>query len=164
MKLNFGIAVLAACCVMAGCNSIEDLISGGHGGQSSQVECEPVGALQLTDLTRVRLASSPFRFVDGATVEGDRLCIGVSYGGGCEEHGFALHVHRETVENSPLRIAAILTHNNNNDMCEALITRQIGFDLTSLKEHLRKVTGQTSGTVLLDISGYNEFKTVEYRF
>ncbi len=166
MLLKLGIAFFAVCLLLTSCSEIDNLITGGNQGkpQPAHMECEPVGAVDVTDLACIRMISHPFRFSGGAVVDGDKLCMGVNYSGGCAEHKFDAYVYTHAIRENPLRVVVILNHYNNDDPCDTFITRKIGFDLTSLKEHLQKLTGQPSGTVLLDVSGYDELQTVVYTY
>ena len=52
-------------------------------------------------------------------------------------------------ESSLVQLPAALTHDANEDPCEAYPTRQLRFDLTPIRERYRAAYGQDSGTVLL---------------
>ena len=164
MRLKSGILMLVCLALLLpGCQSIEDLIGSHDQPPATLPACETVGPALIGDLSVVRLGSHPFKLSE-TVVDGDVLCATVEYGGGCADHEFNLHVHSEIMAGRPPQVNAVLTHNSNNDPCKALITRKVGFDLTPLKEHLRRITGQQSGTVALHISGYNQGQTVLYSY
>ena len=94
------------------------------------------------------LQSDPFD-LDSAAVSGDILTISVSYKGGCRGHDFVLTASDSFRESSPVQLSMVLTHDANDDPCEAYPTQQLRFDLTPIKERYQAAYGQDSGTVLL---------------
>ena len=119
-------------------------------------DSEPIVLYRLEE---IRLKSSDPYKVLNASITGDRIDLRVQYAGGCEQHDFTLM--------GPLTIAtggldlnhgtgtpvnAYLYHNANGDACEALITEDIRFDLTPLKERWKEVTGRTDGLIRLTIN------------
>ena len=94
------------------------------------------------------LQSDPFD-LNSAAVSGDILTISVSYSGGCRSHVFVLTASDSFRESSPVQLSMVLTHDANDDPCEAYPTRQLRFDLTPIKERYQAAYGQDSGIVLL---------------
>jgi hypothetical protein len=85
-------------------------------------------------------------------VEGDTLSLDVQYGGGCAEHRFALLVDPAFMESQPVQVVARLAHDAGGDMCRALLTRTLRFDLTRLRQRYVAAYGG-GGTVLIGLSG-----------
>ena len=94
------------------------------------------------------LQSDPFD-LNSATVTDNDLIISVSYSGGCRSHEFVLTTADSFQESSPVKLPMVLTHEDNDDPCEAYPTRLLRFDLTPIKERYEAAYGQDSGTVLL---------------
>ena len=166
MRLKPGITALAVCLSMAftGCEVLEDILTGpGHPPHEHEAKCETVGAAVLVPLALIDVHNDPYRST-AAAIGGDVLCVDVEYGGGCAEHQFNLLVNTAIMESNPPRVQAMLTHNANNDPCDAYFVKKIGFDLTPLKERMREVTGQESGVVILHIAGSATEHTVEYKY
>ncbi len=69
---------------------------------------------------------------------GDALKLNVSYGGGCEEHKFALQAYNYFLESIPVQADILLSHDSNGDLCEAYLTEDMYFDLTLLKNEFNK--------------------------
>ena len=82
----------------------------------------------------------------------DILTIEVSYGGGCVEHEFQLLISKCFLESDPVQAQMILLHDAKGDMCETLITRELEFDLSGLKEIYQDAYATNSGTIVLNIS------------
>ena len=103
-------------------------------------------ALELYD----PIPSDPFTLLD-ASISGDILSLTVQYGGGCADHEFSLVGPLTIAEGDPTPIPIFLQHRANGDMCEALLTETITFDLTPLRNHWMSETGRSEGTMELSI-------------
>ena len=64
----------------------------------------------------------------------DQLLINVSYGGGCEQHDFLVISSNTQINEEGDQIDALyLSHDANNDVCEALILEhQLCFDISNI--------------------------------
>lgn len=94
--------------------------------------------------------SDPYSILS-AQITGDQLRLKVQYGGGCAEHTFSLMGPLTIPAGDPTPITAYLHHDANGDACEALITQDLIFDLTPLRDRWKNVTGKTFGTIALTI-------------
>lgn len=72
--------------------------------------------------------SDPFELNSLAHL-GTKLIVGVSYSGGCEEHGFELIWPEVVTMIYPPRYTVILNHDANDDRCEAYLSDTLHFDL-----------------------------------
>lgn len=70
--------------------------------------------------------------IEDARVEGSELVIDVAYGGGCEEHEFALFWDGSVFETFPLQVDLELYHDANNDFCESFRFETLRFDISAL--------------------------------
>jgi hypothetical protein len=70
--------------------------------------------------------------IDTAFIFSDFLKVNVSYGGGCEDHIFNLVHEFLFCGTSPIHVPLYLTHNSNNDNCEAALVQELCFDISSL--------------------------------
>ena len=73
-----------------------------------------------------------FYTVDTAFIYGDYLKINISYGGGCEGHIFNLVHEFLFCGTPPVHAPLYLTHNSNNDNCEAALVQELCFDISNL--------------------------------
>ena len=94
------------------------------------------------------LPTDPFD-LNAADVSGNILTISVSFAGGCRNHVFVLTAATSFRESDPVQLPMVLTHDDNNDPCEAYPTEDRRFDLTPIKERYRKAYGLDSGAVRL---------------
>lgn len=90
--------------------------------------------------------------VNSAVIENNELVVSVSYSGGCASHLIELYAYTGILKSNPPQMNLVLSHNANNDMCEAYITKTIRFDLTKIKEYLGGQVGG-AGTVILNVNG-----------
>lgn len=90
---------------------------------------------------------------NSVALDGDRLSIEVSYGGGCREHTFTLVVSETFLESDPVQLPAVLAHDANGDSCEAWLTATHVFDLTLVRTHYRQAYGPGPGRVVPQIEG-----------
>ena len=70
--------------------------------------------------------------IDTAFIYGDFLKINISYGGGCEDHIFNLVHEFLFCGTLPVHVPLYLTHNSNNDNCEAALVQELCFDISNL--------------------------------
>jgi hypothetical protein len=96
-----------------------------------------------------------------ARIVGDSLVATVSYGGGCREHTFALVFSTVFMESHPVQVRGLLSHDADGDLCRALLTRTLRFDLTPLKLAYRAAYAQDTATVVLN---GNWPESLHYRF
>lgn len=89
-------------------------------------------------------------------ISGDSLLLEVQYGGGCEKHIFAMNTNLIWMKSMPPQLNLWLEHENNNDMCRALITETIAFNLSNCRYPSGK-------TVTLIINGDRE-KSIRYNY
>jgi len=83
-------------------------------------------------------ASDPFDLL-GASIEGDSMMIDVRYGGGCQEHVFALDAGPMLKSLPPKQLLSI-SHDANGDNCRALFTKTIAFDLVPYRRSPHGIT------------------------
>ena len=94
--------------------------------------------------------------VNSAAIDGDRLTLSVSYGGGCRNHVFTLVVSKSFRESDPVQLPAVLAHDANDDPCEAWPTESLSFDLDLVRTRYLQFYGSGPGKVVLrikDVSG-----------
>jgi hypothetical protein len=124
------ICVVILLCVAAGSITATLLLA-------QQVDSDrQIASVILADLgefNREAWANDPYSF-QVARIEGDMLQLTVSYSGGCAEHQFNLVAWNYFLESNPVQAHVLLAHNGNDDACDAIIARDLRFDLSPLKE------------------------------
>lgn len=97
------------------------------------------------------------------SVEGDTLSVAVSYGGGCEDHLFAIcWPDQSFLESDPVQVNLEIWHGGEEDLCDAYLSDVLTFDLSPLKAAWKEAYGDTGGTIVLNVSGADT--SVEYSF
>jgi hypothetical protein len=127
---------------------------------------DPVGAslttFPQTDVPSVLLVSEddprpwpmdPWTFVSHA-LDGDTLTLSIQYGGGCRVHRFALLVDPVFRESHPVQVSARLAHDADGDMCRALISEDLHFDLAPLRRHYQEAYGEGPGVIAFILEGW----------
>ncbi|MHA2232590.1 MAG: hypothetical protein ACXAB4_08855 [Candidatus Hodarchaeales archaeon] len=104
--------------------------------------------------------------INRAKIDNDILHVEVSFGGGCKAHNFTLIVLSGFGESLPVAANALLSHDGNNDLCEAWLTKELRFDLSSLKEEWQHTYEQESGAIriLLNPAEDLPFLEILYEF
>lgn len=114
---------------------LPDVISTCDRGAASEVKyieelnCAPYVDLHFENYDS--LARDPL-YIQEAFIDGDCLQLKVSYSGGCREHTIDLARMNEWYANGSIPTFEI-RHDANGDLCEAMFTKQLRFDLTPLK-------------------------------
>lgn len=125
--------------------------------QTGETDCTPLTAGTYDD----DFLPNDDISINSATIEDDCLFISVTHSGGCEDHEYELVELPLFCGTPPLPPTALqLRHDSNDDFCEALITKVISYDLSSLQ-----IEGENSIDISLTINGdtdYNENMTYLY--
>jgi hypothetical protein len=99
--------------------------------------------------------TSPFQLIS-TQCSGDTLILEVQYGGGCETHDWKLSTNRLWLKSMPPKMNLHLEHDSHNDMCRALITEKLYFNLSPLKYPSQKQANF--------IVNNDHTKVVEYKY
>ena len=133
----------------AGCNSLTETNS--NGGDADDPVAGRVVVGEVADAGSWGADAYDF---GTASIAGDTLTIEVSYGGGCRDHVFTLVVAPAFMESDPVRVAAALAHEGNDDPCQAWLTQSYTFELDPIKTRYRNAYDAGSGTVVIDLRDY----------
>ncbi len=73
--------------------------------------------------------------INSASVtESKELRLNISHSGGCQDHEYELLQEPNFCGTPPVYTTIKLSHNSNGDLCEALITKDLCFDLSLIYE------------------------------
>lgn len=128
-------------------------------GKSSSVIIDPPVAATcdnpvLIDADLYENAPSDEFLFQSATIDGNCLKMIVRYGGGCEAVTFQLIDAAAIMESLPVQRNIRLSLKDEDD-CEALVTRELYYDLTPLQ-----VEGNSK--IILNLQGFPESLTYQY--
>ena len=84
-------------------------------------------------------------------IENDTLILTISYSGGCASHDFTLVTNGRFMESDPVQLVVALTHNANDDTCEAYPTERYSFDLEPIKTRYQEAYGTDEGSITLHL-------------
>ena len=137
-----------------GCQQLQNQITGKPDDVSVSVSVDDVvpdeiqtGTVVITDA--VEEWGVDEYVLNSATIIDDRLELSISYSGGCEKHQFTLVSSGVFLESFPVQLRVSLSHNANNDSCEAWLTDDYHFDLNTIKILYKTAYQQEAGTVIL---------------
>ncbi len=80
--------------------------------------------------------SKDYLKVNSVSLDKNLLSFSLSYSGGCSEHLINVFAYTSFAKSIPPQINLQISHNANNDLCEAYITRKMQFDLSVIKNFL----------------------------
>ncbi|MDC0666736.1 DUF4215 domain-containing protein [Nannocystis radixulma] len=89
-----------------------------------------------------------------AAIVVDTLAVQVQYGGGCETHEFSLCWDGAFAESDPVQIWTKISHDGNNDNCDAAPIEDLEFDLADLKATWQQAYQQQSGEITIHLDGW----------
>ena len=96
--------------------------------------------------------------VDKASIEGDLLTLYVTYGGGCKTHEFKAYASDVYMKSMPPKLGITVEHNANQDLCKALVSDTVVFDLSTVK-----YPGKDKDyTIVLSVNNYKG--DLEYKY
>lgn len=90
-----------------------------------------------------------------AVVKGDTLELWASYGGGCRAQSFLLLSDAAWMESYPVQVGVRLARDDQDDPCDALLSRMLRFDLSPLKTAYNEAYRTTTGIIRLNIRGFS---------
>lgn len=88
----------------------------------------------IVDFNTMMMAWESDSFTLGTvSAQGVLLQLEVTYGGGCGVHSFEAMAWGGWMESYPVQVNVILTHDDRDDPCDALVTDTLRFDLMPLR-------------------------------
>lgn len=157
-KGNFRImkTILIVCLTMLafGCKSTKNVASVGNPSKDTVQKNENV--VIAATIGRIDQASDPISISD-VRIEGNKMLIDVSYGGGCEEHQFQV-IGSPIISKSLPPIRSIqLVHSANGDKCKMNIIKTLEINISEFA--YKKENGSK---IYLTLSGWSQ--QIEYTY
>lgn len=88
------------------------------------------------DKSQTYPASMSKVIINRAYLSEGSIALDVEYSGGCNEHSFDLIFNGVWMKSMPAKGTLYLAHNDNGDMCEALVEKTLYFNITELKNQM----------------------------
>lgn len=95
-------------------------------------------------------------FVESVALEGDLLTVGVRYGGGCEMHILDGCWDGAFAESDPVQVWAFVSHESNDDPCEAEPSESVSIDLSPMRVAYQEGYQTTSGEIEIHLDGWED--------
>ncbi|MEE4310664.1 MAG: hypothetical protein V2J62_02235 [candidate division KSB1 bacterium] len=124
------ICILLTLCVSLSCGLLDPR-------GSSRIDTPTDQIIMFTDIDDLSLKLDAAA-IDSAAVVADSLILFVAYGGGCKIHQFLLYGSSAILKSNPPQAEIYLSHDADNDLCEAYIHERLSFDLQPLKRSYQK--------------------------
>ena len=119
-------------------------LSGNNGEPAVIIVDTPPASLQLDSFT-----------LHGIAINGDKLALDISHGGGCKEHSYVLFMSPGVfLKSFPAQADLYLQHRANNDFCDALLRPQLSFNLRPVAESYEKLYHRRD-PIQLNVYGYS---------
>jgi hypothetical protein len=88
----------------------------------------------ITDVPPIQIVDQPYD-LDSAKIVGEKFRMWIHHGGGCEAHYFQLYMSPASfIDASPRQAYLYLKHFGQPDYCDALVYRELEFDLGPIIE------------------------------
>lgn len=100
------------------------------GESSAEMDPAPAFPALVIDSNRTASEGDAFTVQGQPVVREQTLEVVVQYGGGCRDHEWELVSRGLWKKSLPPQLDMVLIHNANGDMCRALITDTLRFDLS----------------------------------
>ena len=127
--------------------TIKNKIAGFLFGMMTLISCGSC-VVVITDLPPDLIQLDPFDLQD-IEIVGDTITLNITYSGGCEEHCFSLYMSPATFfESYPVQADLFLRHDSNGDACDALINKNVSFNLRPIAELHKSFYGQYDEIIL----------------
>ena len=104
------------------------------------------GALQESDEYELKIDGDHAPVIENGT-----LILTISYSGGCASHDFTLVTNGNFMESDPVQLVVALTHNANDDTCQAYSTERYSFDLEPIRTRYQEAYGTGEGSITLHL-------------
>lgn len=116
----------------------------------TEIGCPPDGGIDVCDDDAPHDALT----VGAAAIAGDVLTVDVSYGGGCEMHLLDGCWDGSFAESDPVQVWAFVSHESNDDPCDAIESRTVEIDLSPMKADYQAGYQTENGTIEIHLEGW----------
>ena len=148
--VNFRHSIFLALILLSACRTSKDV-------SSSVNENQSFPALIIQDNYKPAKDNGLFN-VTAVSINKNLMTIDVQYSGGCAEHEFKLYTDKNYSKSKPPKLNLTLEHNPNGDMCKAIKSEQLIFDISNAKYPEK----DKRYTVLILLEGFDKEITYKY--
>jgi hypothetical protein len=89
--------------------------------------------------------------ITSVQITADVMSVAVQYSGGCREHFIEMYSEKLFMESNPVQLRMRLSHDDNNDACEMIVSDTLYFDLKPVKELFSYYYRGSSGEMYIRI-------------
>jgi hypothetical protein len=116
----------------------------------TDIACQPGDGIAVCDDSA---AHDPID-IQGIALAGDILHVDVGYGGGCAEHILSGCWDGAFAESAPVQVWAFVSHESNDDNCDAYISEAIEIDLSPMKADYQAGYQTQNGDIIIHLEGW----------
>jgi hypothetical protein len=153
MKTIFKSTLLLTCMLMlVQCTSKKETAS--NTGTTDRKEIskgDPTKNLDIDNSYVWPGSTDPFKVLSAQITDQDSLIVEVEYGGGCKEHIFRLVSNGMMKKSMPPQCTIYLEHENNEDMCRALLRQKVSYYIGNL--------AKSDETIVIQLFDFNSENT-----
>lgn len=107
--------------------------------------------------------------LDSVSANGSLLELQVSYSGGCEVHQIDARLFGGWMESFPVQVRMALSHEDNDDPCDAIVFRTLLFDMRSVEAaYAESYPGESPGgrrlVIHIQVPGSEQTDSLTYEF
>lgn len=106
-------------------------------------------------------STDPDLIIESALIEQNQLKLTIRYGGGCGTINNELLTCGYFLESNPVQLDIFLSHED-NDPCEALLKKEINFDLSPLIDLYENNYRERTGVIILRLNGFDRVLRFEF--
>lgn len=88
-------------------------------------------------------------------IRGRIIDVSLTYSGGCEDHGFRLHMNRGFAKSNPVQADIYVEHSSNDDFCRMMVNQTVSFDLGPVVNLYHQMSGKTD-RIIINVHDYFE--------
>ncbi len=91
----------------------------------------------ITDSLNLNSLGNDYLKIEDQYISGDFLILRVQYPGGCKEHEVKTYTTKSIIKTNHPQSELFISHNSNNDSCEAFITKTYRINIIELKKIIK---------------------------
>ena len=132
--------------------------------QNINNDVDKITLISTEEFNLLDLKQDPFEILE-PSISNNVLNLKVKFSGGCSAHDFSIIGVTPFMESNPVQIKVVFGHDDNDDPCDSIISSEIKFDLTPLKqEYIQSYPGSIDGEIWLNFNGQSQSVLYEFLY
>lgn len=165
IRVSLFAAAMAAVLCLSGCETddlSQTVCTASNVGDDFRVEASRAhGTMYIVAPDEFPHKSAPFD-ITRAAIHGDNLEVLVTSAGGCENHTYSVFWDGKFRDDHSPSVELFIVHDDNGDICEALVSDQVLFDLSPVKIAFAE-NASVDHSMEISVTLKGKDKTITYR-